>query len=231
MDLALRPRTENAFSSDSSAPTRLATNQAPALDCRSPGGSWISITAGSWRVNERGAARQCSWTFRSYAALKYERDIGRMFNIATDHAIGLYFGLLALPLALIAIRLRPARHIVPGTVLAASVLMAMSGAIHLGLISTHREEPITALLFLLNGVAYILLSVAFTWPAPPMRSTPTPELCSRRPMRSRRRSKRLPQRSCMRKPRRRSSSTRIQKWPTRPAIAPAALRTCRPPTG
>jgi hypothetical protein len=86
-----------------------------------------------------------------------------MFNIAPDHAIGLYFGLLALPVALIAIRLRPARHLVPGTVLAASVLMAMSGAIHLGLISTHREEPITALLFLLNGAAYILLSVAFTW--------------------------------------------------------------------
>jgi hypothetical protein len=86
-----------------------------------------------------------------------------MYNIAADHAIGLYFGLLALPLALIAIRLRPARRLVPGTVLAASVVMAMSGAIHLGLISTHPGEPITALLFLLNGVAYILLSVAFTW--------------------------------------------------------------------
>jgi len=86
-----------------------------------------------------------------------------MFNIAPDHAIGLYFGLLALPLALIAIRLRTARRLVPGTVLGASILMAMSGAIHLGLISTHREEPITAFLFLMNGVAYILLSVAFTW--------------------------------------------------------------------
>jgi len=86
-----------------------------------------------------------------------------MFNIAPDHAIGLYFGLLAFPLALIAIRLRPARRLVSGTVLAASVLMAMSGAIHLGLISTHRDEPVTALLFLLNGFAYILLSVSFTW--------------------------------------------------------------------
>ena len=86
-----------------------------------------------------------------------------MFNIAADHAIGLYAGLLALPLALIAIRLRPARRLVPGTVLGASVLMAMSGAIHLGLISTHQEEPITALLFLMNGVAYIVLSFAFTW--------------------------------------------------------------------
>src|SRR5258705_3344232 len=163
MDLASSPRTESAFSSGSSAPTKLAMNQGPALDCRSRGGSWISITDGSWRVSERGAARRCMWTFLPYPALRYARDIGRMFNIAPDHAIGLYFGLLALPLALIAIKLRPARHLVPGTVLAASVLMAMSGAIHLGLIGTHREKTITALLFLFNGVAYILLSVAFTW--------------------------------------------------------------------
>jgi hypothetical protein len=86
-----------------------------------------------------------------------------MFNIAADHAIGFYAALLALPLALIAIRLRPERRLVPGTVLGASVLMTMSGAIHLGLITTHREEPITALLFLINGVAYIVLSFAFTW--------------------------------------------------------------------
>jgi hypothetical protein len=86
-----------------------------------------------------------------------------MFNIAADHAIGLYAGLLALPLALIAIRLRPGRRLVPGTVLGASVLMAMSGAIHLGLISTHQEEPITAVLFLMNGVANVVLSFAFTW--------------------------------------------------------------------
>src|SRR5258708_22332733 len=86
-----------------------------------------------------------------------------MFEIAPDHAIGLYAGLLALPLALIAIRLRPGRRGVPGTVLAASVLMAMAGAIHLALISTHRNEPLTALLFLLNGTGYIALSVAFTW--------------------------------------------------------------------
>jgi len=86
-----------------------------------------------------------------------------MFDIAPDHAIGLYAGLLALPFALIAIRLRPARHRVPGTVLVASVLLAMAGAIHLGLISSHVNEPFTALLFLLNGTGYIVLSVAFTW--------------------------------------------------------------------
>ena len=86
-----------------------------------------------------------------------------MFDIAPDHAIGLYAGLLALPLALIAIRLRPGRRSVPGTVLGASVLMAMAGAIHLALISTHSSEPLTAWLFLANGTGYIALSLAFTW--------------------------------------------------------------------
>ena len=86
-----------------------------------------------------------------------------MFDIAPDHAMGLYAGLLAVPFALIAIRLRSARHRVPGTVLAASVLLAVAGAIHLGLISTHRNEPLTALLFLMNGTGYVVLSFAFTW--------------------------------------------------------------------
>ncbi len=86
-----------------------------------------------------------------------------MFDIAPDHAIGLYAGLVALPLALIAIRLRASRRLVPGTMLAASVLMAVAGAIHLGLITSHLAEPFTALLFLLNGAAYIALSFAFTW--------------------------------------------------------------------
>jgi hypothetical protein len=86
-----------------------------------------------------------------------------VFDIAPDHAIGLYAGLLALPLALIAIRLRPGRRRVPGTVLGASVLIAMAGAIHLALIGTHRSEPLTQLLFLMNGTGYIALSFAFTW--------------------------------------------------------------------
>jgi hypothetical protein len=86
-----------------------------------------------------------------------------MFDISGDHAIGLYAGLAALCLALIAIRFRPARKSVPGTLLAASVLLAVAGAIHLGLISTHLGEPVTAVLFLLNGTAYIALSQLFTW--------------------------------------------------------------------
>jgi hypothetical protein len=86
-----------------------------------------------------------------------------MFDIAPDHAVGLYAGLLALPLALLAIRLRPARRRVAGTTLWAPVLMAVAGAIHLGLVSTHRTEPPTAILFLLNGTGYIALSLVFTW--------------------------------------------------------------------
>lgn len=86
-----------------------------------------------------------------------------MFDIAPDHAIGLYVGLLALPIALIALRLMPGRHSVPGTARAAAVLMAIAGSIHLGLIPSHLEEPITAGLFLMNGIAYIGLSAAFTW--------------------------------------------------------------------
>src|SRR5450759_1659513 len=85
-----------------------------------------------------------------------------MFDVAPDHAIALYTGLLALPLALIAIRLRPARRRVAGTVLGASVLMAVAGATHLGLISSHLKEPLSALLFLVDGTTYIVLSLAFS---------------------------------------------------------------------
>jgi hypothetical protein len=86
-----------------------------------------------------------------------------MFDISPDHAIGLYAGLAALVAALIALRLRPARRLVPGTVLAASVLIAVSGGVHLGLITTHLAEPVTAVLFLINGTGYLILSQAYTW--------------------------------------------------------------------
>ena len=109
------------------------------------------------------AERPCTWTCLPYVVLRCGHDADVMFDIAPDHAIGLYAGLLALPLALIAIRLRPGRRGVAVTVLGASVLMAMAGAIHLALISTHRSEPLTALLFLANGAGYIALSFAFTW--------------------------------------------------------------------
>src|SRR5579872_5640746 len=86
-----------------------------------------------------------------------------MWDISPDHASGLYAGLIALPLALIALGLRPARHLLPGTAQAAAVLMAVCGAIHLGLVPSHLQEPVTAALFVVNGMAYIGLSLAFTW--------------------------------------------------------------------
>jgi len=86
-----------------------------------------------------------------------------MFDISPDHAIGIYAGVAALALALLVLRLRPAHRSIPGTVLGASVLLAVAGAIHLGLISTHLKEPITAVLFLANGTGYIVLSQAYTW--------------------------------------------------------------------
>jgi len=86
-----------------------------------------------------------------------------MFDIAPDHAIGVYAGLVALAAALLIVKLRPASRTVPGTVLGASVLLAVSGAVHLGLITTHLNEPVTALLFFCNGTGYLALSQAFTW--------------------------------------------------------------------
>lgn len=86
-----------------------------------------------------------------------------MWDIAPDHAAGLYAGLIVLPVALLALRLRPARRLLPGTLQAAVVLMAVCGAIHLGLVPSHLDEPVTAVLFVLNGIANIGLSLAFTW--------------------------------------------------------------------
>jgi hypothetical protein len=85
-----------------------------------------------------------------------------MFDIAPDHAIGFYTGLFVLPLALLALKLRRPRD-VPGTVLGASVMMAVSGGVHLGLVWTHRSETITAVLFVMNGTSYLILSQLYTW--------------------------------------------------------------------
>ncbi len=86
-----------------------------------------------------------------------------MWDIAPDHAPGLIAGLAMLPVALAALLLRRSRHRVAGTVQAASVLMAVAGAIHLGLVPSHLEEPVTAALFVVNGLSYVALSQALTW--------------------------------------------------------------------
>src|SRR5216684_713079 len=163
MGRASRPRSASTFSSASTAPIARARVMVQVLACQSRAGSPSSTAGGSSPARDRTAGRRCTSTYHTYVSLNNACDSDVMFDIAPDHAIGLYAGLLALPLALIAIRLRPGRRGVPGTVLGASVLMAMAGAIHLALISTHRTEPLTAWLFLANGTSYIALSFAFTW--------------------------------------------------------------------
>ena len=87
-----------------------------------------------------------------------------MYSINPGHAIGLIGGLLALPIALLALRLHPRWRAVPGTVRAAAVLMAVTGGVHLALIQHHlATEPLTSLLFFLNGAAFIGLAAMFSW--------------------------------------------------------------------
>jgi hypothetical protein len=87
-----------------------------------------------------------------------------MYSINPEHAIGLVGGAIALAVALVALRFHPRRRSVPGTVQAAAVLMAVSGGVHLALVGHHvATEPLTALLFVLNGLAFIVLAASFTW--------------------------------------------------------------------
>ena len=87
-----------------------------------------------------------------------------MWSVSTSHAIGLLVGLFMLPVALVGISLHPRRRSVPGTVRAAAVLMSISGAVHLALIPHHlTSDPLTSLLFLVNGFAFLGLAASFTW--------------------------------------------------------------------
>src|SRR6266481_8081016 len=127
---------ESASLSASIALRGRAPARTPGWDFQSRNGSWRSIAAASpWAMPTVVAQRFLS-TSLSYALLKRGRHARGMFDISPDHLIGLYAGLVALPLALISLKLRRS-HAVPGTVLGASVLMAMSAAIHLGLVLTH----------------------------------------------------------------------------------------------
>jgi len=86
-----------------------------------------------------------------------------MFDIAPDHAIGLLAGLLTLPVAALVLRFQRGWSAASGTVQAAAVLMAATGVVHLALIGPHRTEPVTELLFLVNGVAFIGLAASVGW--------------------------------------------------------------------
>jgi hypothetical protein len=87
-----------------------------------------------------------------------------MFGINPAHAIGLIAALIALPVAALALRYQPGWRSVSGTVQTAAVLMAVSGAVHFALIGHHlRTQPLTSLLFLLNGISFIGLASSVRW--------------------------------------------------------------------
>lgn len=87
-----------------------------------------------------------------------------MYSVNPAHAAGLVAGLIALPLALIALRYQRGWRSAGGTRQAAAVLMVVTGAVHLGLIGHHlRTQPITSVLFLLNGLMFIALALNVRW--------------------------------------------------------------------
>src|SRR5229473_2547410 len=100
-------------------------------------GSLTSTAAASSRPTARMAARGFSSTCLSYRALKARAHDGRMYDVEPAHAVGLYAALIALPLAVLAVRRSPQHRSQPGTVQIACVLMAVTGAVHLALIPQH----------------------------------------------------------------------------------------------
>jgi hypothetical protein len=87
-----------------------------------------------------------------------------VFDIATDHAPGLLAALVALPVAAVILRFQRGWRAVPGTVQLAAILMATTGVVHLALIGRHlAEHPITAVLFLGNGLAFLGLAAMVRW--------------------------------------------------------------------
>src|SRR5260370_6990693 len=93
-----------------------------------------------------------------------------MFDISPDHAIALYTGLLAIPPALFLLKVRRDGRAAPGTVLAASVLIAVPGATPLPLVWTHPAVPAPPRPFAATGGALPLPPHLFPCPRPPLPS-------------------------------------------------------------
>jgi hypothetical protein len=71
---------------------------------------------------------------------------------------------VALPFALMVLRFQPGWRSASGTVRGAAVLMSVTGVVHLALIGHHiKTQPLTSLLFLLNGLAFIGLATSVKW--------------------------------------------------------------------
>jgi hypothetical protein len=89
-----------------------------------------------------------------------------MFDLAPGHAFGLVGGLLAAAAWLLAVRFlcnhryRARYAAAPGSVRAAALLMIFTAGVHLALVPHHLDDgPITAPLFLVNGIAFLALAV------------------------------------------------------------------------
>src|SRR3984893_2650637 len=157
-------RSASECSNASIAPTDLGRGRAPASAWRSRAGSPTSTPVGSWPTAAARAVPASTCTCSSYDLLRQRRDAVRMYNVSATHAVGLIGGLIALPIALIALRFHPRWRSVPGTVQAAAVLMAVSGGGHLALMPRPlATQPLTSVLFLFNGLAFITLAASFTW--------------------------------------------------------------------
>ena len=87
-----------------------------------------------------------------------------MYDVAPSHAIGLYAGLLALPVAVLLVRVSGPHRRAPGTVQIACVLMAVTGVVHLALIPDHlASDPLTSVLFFGNSLAFLALAASPRW--------------------------------------------------------------------
>jgi hypothetical protein len=87
-----------------------------------------------------------------------------VYELLPGHLPGLIGGLVALPIAVLAVRRSPWHSDAPAPVQIAAVLMAVSGAVHLALIPHHLpSSPLTSALFFLNGLAFIGLAALVAW--------------------------------------------------------------------
>jgi hypothetical protein len=83
-----------------------------------------------------------------------------MYDVASEHVAGLV-ALLLLPPIWLAVRWLPRYQAASLMTRWAAWLMLATGLLHLALIPSHLpDEPLTALLFLINGFGFVLLSVA-----------------------------------------------------------------------
>jgi hypothetical protein len=84
-----------------------------------------------------------------------------MYDVATGHLGGIIAPLVLGPLAWLILRGLPGYRSAEAVTRAASVLLLITGFVHLGLVPAHLSDtPITAVLFLIDGLGFIGLAIA-----------------------------------------------------------------------